>query len=136
MRRVALFGKTTLASLQNGKYAINAHEVGKPANYTACGSIPKAGGLQPLSGSALAASIGPKGDKGDTGTPGVRGAPGEKGAAGDRGAAGAAGSAGAAGAAGEDGSSVTGIIAIILSIIALVAWGAGLLMMRKKSPAS
>jgi hypothetical protein len=147
----------TLASLRDGKHAINTHEVGKSANYTACGSIPKAGGLQPLSGSALAASIGPAGAKGDTGTPGVRGAPGEKGAAGDKGAAGAAGDKGAAGAAGdrgpagaagaaglagapgaagEDGSNVIGIIAIILAAIALVAWGAGLLMMRKKGAAT
>ena len=150
----------TLASLQDGDHAVNAHDASDASVYTACGNIPAVamvGAMVPgatgvpgeagprgrtgASGAAGAeGSAGAAGARGAAGAAGAAGATGPAGAAGDAGSAGARGAAGAAGAAGgtgpagvagDDGSSVLGIVALILAIIGIVGAGGAFLLSRR-----
>ena len=113
----------TLAELQNGNHAINAHDASDPGTYTACGNIPGSGlvmepttvamapgvtgvpGARGRSGAAGAdGAAGPAGSQGATGATGATGPAGGAGPGGDTGPAGPAGAQGDAGAAGSAGS--------------------------------
>ena len=149
--------EATLASVQDGDHAINAHDASDASIYTACGNIlsivsvpgdtgpvPAATGVpgpRGLAGATGAAGAeGAQGTAGDTGARGNTGPAGPAGAAGDTGAAGAPGAdgatgpqgtSGAAGAEGDDGSNVLGIIALILAIIGIVGAGGAFLLSRR-----
>ena len=137
----------SLAMLQDGNHAINAHDAADPATFTSCGNI--GGGdamvMEP-EGPGMPGERGPEGPggadgrdgakgetgaagrdgrdggagtKGDTGADGRAGAKGDTGPAGSDGPTGAIGSTGAAGSDGSSGGAL-GIVGLILAIIALV----------------
>ena len=149
----------TLASLQNGDHAINAHDASDASVYTVCGNIPavamdgamvpgatgmpgeagsrgptgRTGATGPDGADGPAGDQGPGGLIGDTGPAGSAGAAGATGDTGLAGARGTAGATGAAGLAGEGGSGAgaIGIVALILAIIAIVGAGGAFVLSRR-----
>ena len=95
----------TLAMIQDGNHAINAHDASDPSMWTACGNIP--GGAMVMAPTPMAmapGATGVPGARGSAGPAGSEGAAGPVGAQGDTGPAGSAGRAGAQGDTGAAGS--------------------------------